>query len=636
MKVRNGTRFNMPLAKFQLRPGIDREGTSYDTEGGWFDANLVRFNKGRPQKIGGWRKANSSTFFGTCRALHSWVSLAGAKYLGLGTTNKYYVEEGGTTYTDVTPLRSTTGSNEISFSATNGSSTITITDSGHGAVGGDFVTFNGCVSLGGNITAAVLNQEYEIQTVTSSSVYIITAKDTSGTTVTANASDSGNGQGTVIGKYQINSGLDVYVSSTGWGVNAWGSSAWGSSNVLDAKNQLRLWSHDHFGEDLIINPRAGGIYYWDASEHVSTTQTRALELASKTGANLVPTVGLQVIVSETDRHVIVLGADPIVGSSRSGSVDPMLIAFSDQENALDFEPLTSNTAGDLRLDQGSLIVGGLNTRQETLIWTDTALYSMQFIGPPYTFGVSLLNSSTGLAGPKAAINSPAGVFWMGQENFYVYNGSVKKVPCNVLTYVFDDFNDSQVYKVFGFSNSKFDEVGWYYCSSGSSEIDRYVVYDYADNVWTYGQLSRTAWLDEGIVNYPRATANNYLYQHEFGYNDDGSPMTNVFIESSDFDIGEGEQFAFVSRIIPDVRFLSNSESGKLNIVLKVRDYPGDSLSTSSTSALGNTTTKADVRARGRQAVIRFESDDDASATGNDDVGWRVGATRLDIRNDGKR
>jgi hypothetical protein len=626
----------MPLAKFQLRPGIDREGTSYDTEGGWFDANLVRFNKGRPQKIGGWRKDNESTFLGTCRALFSWVSLPGAKYLGLGTTSKYYVEEGGTTYTDITPLRSTTGSNEISFSATNGSSTLTITDSGNGAVAGDFVTFSGCVSLGGNITAAVLNQEYEIQTVTNTNVYTITAKDTSGTTVTANASDSGNGQGTVIGKYQINIGLDVYVSSTGWGVNTWGTSGWGSSSSLDATNQLRLWSHDNFGEDLIINPRAGGIYYWDASEHAASTQTRALELANKTGANLVPTVGLQVLVSETDRHVIILGADPIVGSSRSGTIDPMLVAFSDQENALDFEPLTTNTAGDLRLDQGSLIVGGLNTRQETLIWTDTALYSMQFIGPPYTFGVSLLNSSTGLASPKAAINSPAGVFWMGQENFYVYNGSVKKVPCNVLTYVFDDFNDSQVYKVFGFSNNKFDEVGWYYCSSGSSEIDRYVVYDYADNVWTYGQLSRTAWLDEGIVNYPRATANNYLYQHEFGYNDDGSPMTNVFIESSDFDIGEGEQFAFVSRIIPDVRFLSNSEAGKLNIVLKVRDYPGDSLSTSSTSALGNTTTKADVRARGRQAVIRFESDDDASATGNDDVGWRVGATRLDIRNDGKR
>jgi hypothetical protein len=397
-----------------------------------------------------------------------------------------------------------------------------------------------------------------------------------------------------------------------------------------------LWSHDNFGEDLIINPRAGGIYYWDASEHAAGTQTRALELANKTGANLVPTVGLQVLVSETDRHVIILGADPIVGSSRSGTIDPMLVAFSDQENALDFEPLTTNTAGDLRLDQGSLIVGGINTRQETLIWTDTALYSMQFIGPPYTFGVSLLNSSTGLAGPKAAINSPAGVFWMGQENFYVYNGNVKKVPCDVLTYVFDDFNESQVYKVFGFSNNKFDEVGWYYCSSSSSEIDRYVVYDYADNVWTYGQLSRTAWLDEGIVNYPRATANNYLYQHEFGYNDDGSPMTNVFIESSDFDIGDGEQFAFISDIIPDVRFLNNSEAGQVNLVLKVRDYPGDSLSTSSTSAFGSTTKKADVRARGRQAVIRFESDDDASATGNDDVGWRVGATRLNIRNDGRR
>ncbi len=626
----------MPLSKFVLRPGIDREGTSYDTEGGWFDVNLVRFNKGRPQKIGGWRKANNTTFFGTCRALHSWVSLEGTKYLGLGTTCKYYVEEGGTTYTDITPLRSTTGSNEISFSATNGSSTLTITDSGHGAVSGDFVTFSGCVSLGGNITATVLNQEYEIQTVTSTSVYTVTAKDTSGTTVTANASDSGNGQGTIIGKYQINCGLDVYVSSTGWGVNTWGAGGWGSSSALTATNQLRLWSHDHFGEDLIINPRNGGIYYWDTSEHVSGSQTRALELANKTGANLVPTVGLQVIVSETDRHVIVLGADPIVGNSRSGTIDPMLIAFSDQENALDFEPLTTNTAGDLRLDQGSLIVGGINTRQETLIWTDTALYSMQFIGPPYTFGVNLINNSSGLAGPKAAVNSPVGVFWMGQENFYVYNGNVKKVPCNVLNYVFDDFNDSQVYKVFGFSNSKFDEVGWYYCSSSSTEIDRYVMYDYADNVWTYGQLSRTAWIDQGIVNYPRATANNYLYQHEFGYNDDGNPMTNVFIESSDFDIGDGEQFAFISRVIPDVRFLNNSEAGQLNVVLKVRDYPGDSLSTSSTSALGSTTKKADVRARGRQAVLRFESDDDASATGNDDVGWRVGATRLEIRNDGRR
>jgi hypothetical protein len=454
--------------------------------------------------------------------------------------------------------------------------------------------------------------------------------------VTANASDSGNGQGTVIGKYQINVGLDVYVSSTGWGVNTWGASGWGSSNALDVTNQLRLWSHDNFGEDLIINPRAGGIYYWDASEHAAGTQTRALELANKTGANLVPTVGLQVLVSETDRHVIVLGADPIVGSSRSGTIDPMLVAFSDQENALDFEPLTTNTAGDLRLDQGSLIVGGINTRQETLIWTDTALYSMQFIGPPYTFGVNLINNSSGLAGPKAAIDSPVGVFWMGQENFYVYNGSVTKVPCNVLNYVFNDFNESQIYKVFGFSNNKFDEVGWYYCSNSSSEIDRYVMYDYVDNVWTYGQLSRTAWLDQGIVNYPRATANNYLYQHEFGYNDDGSPMTNVFIESSDFDIGDGEQFAFITDIIPDVRFLNNSEAGQINLVLKVRDYPGDSLSTSSTSAFGSTTKKADVRARGRQAVIRFESDDDASATGNDDVGWRVGATRLNIRNDGRR
>jgi len=621
----------VPLAKFILKPGVDREGTSYDNEGGWFDSNLIRFNRGRPQKIGGWRKDSSSTFIGTCRALHGWVDLEGTRYLGLGTTNKYYLEENNADFTDITPIRKTS-TNSITFSATNGSSTITATDSSHGAVIGDFVTISGAVSLGGNVTAAVLNQEYQIVTVPTANTYTFTAKDTSDATVTANASDSGNGGSGVDGAYQINCGLDVYVQSTGWGAGLWGASTWGSSSALTSVNQLRLWSHDHFGEDLLMNVRAGGVYYWDES---SGTSSRAVALSEISGANLAPTVGLQVLVSETDRHVIVLGADPVSGGSRSGSVDPMLIAFSDQENAAEWESLTTNTAGSLRLSEGSMIIGGLKARQEILIWTDTSLYSMQFIGPPYTFGLNLLNKGSGLISPNGAINAAPGVFWMSTDNFYVYNGSVQKLPCSVHSYVFDDINLGQAHKTFAFSNAQFDEIGWFYCSSSSTEIDRYVCYDYVDNVWTYGNLSRTAWLDQGIVNYPRATANNYLYEHEFGYNDDGSPMTNVYIESSDLDIGEGEEFAFISKLIPDVRFLNNSSGGQVNFVLKTRDYPGDSLSTKSTNALTSTTQKKDMRARARQAVIRFESDDD-DTTANDDVGWRIGATRLEIRGDGRR
>ena len=622
----------MPLIKLPFKPGIDNEGTAYDSEGGWFDGNLVRFNKGRPQKVGGWRKTNLNSFLGTCRALHSWTALDGSKYLGLGTTNKYYLEAGaGSDYSDITPIRATT-TNGITFAATDGSSTITATDSSHGAGKGDFVTISGAASLGGNVTAAVLNQEYEISAIVTVNTYTIVAKDTSGSTVTANSSDSGNGGSGVDGAYQINVGLDVYVQGTGWSVGTWGRGTFGSASAISASGQLRIWTHDNFGEDLLINPRGGSIYYWTEANGVNT---RALELASISGANQVPTRGLQVLVSETDRHVIVLGADPISGSSRSGEIDPMLIAFSDQENPLDFESLTTNTAGSLRLSEGSSIIGGKKSREEVLVWTDTALYSMQFIGPPFTFGINLMNSDSGLAGPNAAVDSASGIFWMGRKSFYVYNGTVLKIPCSVQTHVFDDFNESQVFKVFGFSNTRFDEVGWFYCSSSSIEIDKYVVYNYADETWSYGSLGRTAWLDQGVESYPRATADNYQYEHEFGYNDDGNPMTNVFLESSDLDLTDGTEFAFISRIIPDLNFLNNSSDGKINIVLKTRDYPGDSLTVSSTSVVSSTTQKADVRSRARQFVLRFESDDD-SASNNNDTGWRVGATRLEIRSDGSR
>lgn len=623
----------MPLKKIIFKPGINREGTAYDNEGGWFDCNLVRFRKGRPEKFGGWEKISSNTYQGTARALHGWISLAGTKFLGLGTHLKYYIESGGA-FNDITPIRLTTSAGDVTFSATNGDATITVADTSHGAVQNDFVTFSGASSLGGNITAAVLNQEYQIATVVNANSYTIEAKDTSGSTVTANSSDSGNGGSSVVGVYQVNVGLDVYVPGTGWGIDGWGAGTFGSTSSLSATNQLRIWTHDNFGEDLIINARGGGIYKWTENNGLST---RAVELSGISGANLVPTVGLQVITSEKDRHLIVLGADPISGSSRTGSIDPMLVAFSDQENDLDFEPLTTNTAGSLRLSSGSSIIGGVKSRQETLIWTDTALYSMQFIGPPFTFGINLINEGVGLVGPKAAVTAPQGVYWMSYNNFYVYNGSVQHLPCSVHNYVFSDINLIQSFKINAFTIADKNEVGWFYCSANSSEVDRYVIYNYAENLWFYGQLVRTAWLDAGIENYPRAVGNSYLFEQEKGFNDDGSPMTNVFIESSDMDIGDGDQFSFIKRIIPDYKFLQDAtNNGSVNVVLKTRNFPGDTLTTNSTNAVNSTTQQVFVRSRSRQIALRFESDDDATNDGNLGIGWRLGATRVDIKPDGKR
>ena len=618
----------MPLSKIVFKPGINREGTEYDNTGGWFDVNLVRFRKGRPEKFGGWSKDSSNSFLGTARALHAWNSLGGTKYLGVGTTWKYYIREGDS-YSDVTPIRKTT-TDGVTFSATNGSSTITATDNGHGSVINDFVTFTGAASLGGLITAEVLNQEYQITSVTTNT-YTFVAKDTDGNTVTANSSDSGNGGSGVDGVYQINVGLDVYITGTGWSSGTWGEGTFGSTTALSATNQLRLWTHDHFGENLIINPRAGGIYRWVENNGLTT---RAVDLSTVSGANLVPTVGLQVITSEKDRHLIVLGSDSISGGARTGTIDPMLISFSDQENELEFQPLITNTAGDLRLSSGSSIIGATKSRQEILIWTDTALYSMQFVGPPFTFAVNLINEGTGLIGPKAVITSAQSIYWMSSTNFYAYTGSVQKIPCSVHNYVYSDINLSQSFKIHAFTITEKSEVGWFYCSSSATEINRYVIYNYEDQVWYYGQLERHAWLDSGIENYPRATYNGYLFEQEDGFNDDGSPMTNVFIESSDFEVGEGEQFAYIQRMFPDLKFLANSNSGKVNLVLKTRNNPGESLSTSSTSSIGSSTGQVSLRARSRQAVFRVESDDDSD--GNDNVGWRLGATRLDIKPDGRR
>jgi hypothetical protein len=623
----------MPLQKFIFQPGINKEGTAYSNRGGWFDSNLVRFRKGLPEKIGGWVKSSSNSFKATGRALHAWVDLSGTKYLGLGTTWKYYALD-GQVFNDITPIRATT-TNGIVFAATNGSAVITATDSDHGCVVDDFVTISGAVSLGGLITAAVLNQEYQVTAVPSVNTFTFTA------TATANSSDTGNGGSAADAAYQINVGLDVYVPSTGWGSDYWGAGTFGSVSSLGSTNQLRIWSHDNFGEDLLICARGAGIFYWDES---GGANTRAVSLTTL-GANLPPTLALQVMVSDIDRHVICFGADPLNDgrTARTGAVDPMFIAWSDQENVEQWEPLNTNTAGSFRLSAGSAIVGAIRARQETLIWTDTSLYSMTFVGQPFTFAINLVNEGVGLVGPNAMINTPKGVFWMDKKGFYVYSGQVQELPCSVDAYVFSDVNQTQSYQIFGFVNKGFNEVGWFYCSGTSTTPDKYVTYNYEENVWMIGELSRSCWLDEGIFSDPKATSSTsdvgYLYNHESGVDNDGTAMTNVFIESSDFDIDPGgEEFQFISRVIPDIEFTGNADTGasgqNVDIVLKRRNFPGQELTTALTSSCTSVTTRIDTRVRGRQAVLRIQSNDtDTAAVG---TSFRVGAMRMDFKPDGRR
>ena len=625
----------MPLTKFNFKPGINKEETDYSNEGGWVDGDKIRFRKGRVEKIGGWEKSSSNTYIGTGRALHSWVSLGGSRYLGLGTTNKYYIESGGN-FNDITPIRATT-TNGITFAATDGSAIITATDSDHGAVVGDFVTIAGSASLGGNITAAVLNQEHQITGVPTANTYTFTAS------ATANASDSGNGGSGVDGVYQINSGLDFYVAASGWGSGAWSAGTWGSATAITAAGQLRLWTHDNYGENLIINPRGGGIFRWVEDNGLST---RALELSGISGASLVPTKGLQVITSETDRHLIVLGADPISSGSRTGTIDPMLVAFSDQENELDFQPLATNTAGSVRLSSGSFIIGGLKSRQEVLVWTDTSLYSMTFIGPPLTFAINLINEGAGLIGPKGAVNAPNGVYFMSKNAFYFYNGSVQKLPCSVQDYVFADLDLDQAFKCFATLNSAFSEVWFFYPSieDNTREISRYVIYNYEENSWSIGSLIRYAWLDTGIEDKPLATAkvssSNFLYQHETGFNDDLSSMDGVFIESADLDVADGDSFAFVKKLLPDIKFskaVGTDPTPAMNIVVKSRNFANQSLTTDSTTQVTESSTFASLRTRSRQVVLRFESDDDNTVDSNKkDYKWRLGSTRLDVVPSGRR
>ena len=536
----------MPLAKIQFAPGVNKEGTEYTADSGWFDSDKIRFRQGRVEKIGGWQKLIQSAFQGIARSIHNWSSLESIKYIGLGTNLKFYVIEGNS-LNDVTPLRSTTSAGDVTFAATNGSSTITVTDTAHGAVVNDFVTFSGAASLGGNVIASVLNQEYQIASVPTTNTFTITAKDTSGAEVTANSSDTGNGGSSVVGAYQINTGLNAFVQGTGWGAGSWGFGTWGSASSVSASGQLRLISQDNFGEDLIFNIRGGGIFYWDES---SGTGARAINATALAGASNVPTVALQIMVSDVDQHVIAFGSNPI----GSDNIDPLFVRFSDQQNAADWTPTATNTAGGVRINSGSEIIGAVQARQEILIWTDASLHSMRFVGAPFTFQFSTLSTDISMISPKAAVNARGSVFFMDKGGFYVYNGSVQPLPCSVKEHVFSNINQDQAFKIFAAENNAFSEVIWFYpVGSGNTEITNYVSYNYADNLWAVGTLERGAWAGASVRNKPMAatcidsnSSVNYLFEHEVGHDDDGSAMT-AFVESGDLEIGDGSLWKIPAR-----------------------------------------------------------------------------------------
>jgi len=526
--------------------------------------------------------------------------------------------------------------------------TIKVTDEDHGALDNDFVTYTDAATLGGVITAAVLNQEYQIQTIVDDDTYLIEARavaTTSSITTTngleptlvfANTSDSGTGGSATVGAYQINTGLDTTITGNGWNAGSWGRGTWNSAADLSIDGQtLRVWSHDNFGEDLIINPRDEGVFYWDKT---NGTGVRAALISTLSDSSATPTSAKIVLVSDKDRHVIAFGCNP------EGSVtqDPLLVRFASQGNPATWSAQATNTAGDLSIGSGSEIIAAVETKQQVLVFTDVSLHAMQFLGPPFTFGINVVSENITIASALAAINVEDTVYWMGRNEFYAYAGTVQRLPCTVRDYVFNDINSSQLAKITAGSNTAFGEIWWFYPSASSQENDSYVVFNYMENVWSYGSLARTAWLDRGITDLPLVAApDHYLYSHETGF-DDGStePATalTAFIQSSQIDIGDGDEFVFINRMIPDLTFRnSSSESPSATMTLSARNYPGGlylqteskSVTRTSTTPIEQWTEQVSLRLRGRAFALKLES------TG-EGVGWRLGTPRVDMRSDGRR
>jgi len=646
------------LKKILFRPGVNRENTRYASEalgsvnagamttGGWYTSEKVRFRAGTPEKIGGWTRLSANFFLGVCRSLWNWVTLNANNLLGIGTNLKFYIESGGLYY-DITPIRETTAAGAVTFAAVTTapySSTITVTDVNHGATIGSFVTYSGASSLGGNISSDVLNQEYQIASVIDADSYTITAKNTSGVTVTSNASDVGNGGALTVGTYQLNAGYEIQVPLIGWGAGTWGAGTWGVGTTGSTSSPLRIWNQMNFGQNLLYGPSGGGLYFWDATLGLDVRGENILDLVDPSETNA-PIFQNELLVSDASRFVIVFGTNDYGDTD----MDPMLIRWSDQENPLIWTPAATNQAGSLRLSHGSRILAVVQSRQEILVWTDSALYSMQYVGAPAIWTTQLLADNISMIGPNVPAIASGVTYWMGVDKFYKYDGRIQTMRCDLRQYIFSDINQTQNEQVFSGTNEGFNEVWWFYCSESSTAIDKYVIYNYLEDIWYYGTMARTAWLDSGLRAYPMAATyiNNIVY-HENGVDDNATatptPIESL-ISSSEFDIDDGHNFGFVYRILPDLTFrdstgdltpqvtmtlipLANSGSGYNN----PQSEGGSSNATIqriATAPVEQFTGQVFIRVRGRQMTFKI----DCAQLGTQ---WQLGAPRIDIRQDGRR
>ena len=702
----------MPLQKVLFKPGVNRENTRYTNEGGWYECDKVRFRQGTPEVIGGWQPISGYTYQGVCRSLWNWASLAGANYIGVGTNLKFYIEQGGAYY-DITPIRSTTAAGDVTF-AGNGTTTVTVTDTNHGCLTGDFVTFSGATGT----YATTLNAQFQV-TVLTANTYTIS---TSPTVVASGAT----GGASVVGTYQIGVGPATPVPLLGWGAGTWGSPPPASGTIgtwgygLPSTSALRLWNQINYGQDLIYGPRGYGIYYWTAANGVSTrgvllnslggtvsftnasptvvtstieyTEGAAIQFAATTslptgisaattyyvfevtgltfklltsaGAAVnttstgtgvyvslivdVPVVQNNLTVSDSSRFIIAFGCNDYGQSS----IDPMLIRWSGQNDPYNWTPDPTNQAGFARLSHGSQIVTTVQTRQEIVVFTDSSIYSLQYLGPPYVWAPQLLGDNISIMSPNAAVIASGIIYWMGVDKFYVYDGRVQTLNCDLRRYVFQDLNQEQALQVFCGTNEGFNEVWWFYCSAGSSAVDKYVIYNYVEKVWYYGTMGRTAWLDSGLLPFPVAapynssTLTGNLVFHEDGLNDNTTGTNaaiSAYISSSEFDIGDGHNFGFVWRVLPDITFSdsSNAPSGAVPVVTMTLYGLTNSGSgrTSSASQPVSSSSAYDIteeftgqiftRMRGRQMIFKVESNQINTA-------WQLGAPRIDIRPDGRR
>jgi hypothetical protein len=618
------------LKKLVFSPGVNRESTSYAAEGTWYICDKVRFRSAKPEKIGGWIPLSSNTFLGTARTMWAWTTNAGYNNVGIGTNLKYYVENAGAYY-DITPLRTTATLASNPFT-TNGTTTVIVTHIAHGAITGDFVTFTGAVGFNG-LTAGDLNKEFQVTYLTANTYSIVVS-------VTPSGSGSGGGA-SVSAAYQINVGGAQATQFFGWGTGSWSSGGWGLATTTGVSVPLRLWNSHNYGQNLIYGPRGGAIYYWDASNLPTNYNNRGVLLSGILGASGVPAFQNELLVSDTSRFVLAFGtneiATPLV-------LDPLLIRWSDQENPLQWTPAITNQAGSIRLSSGSKIIAAISTKQEIVVFTDSSVYSMQYVGPPYVWNLSQLADNVSVMSPQSMVVANNIVYWMGSDKFYMYSGRVETLPCALRSYVFSDINFDQKDQIISGTNEGFTELWWFYCSASNTTAtpDKYVVFNHLDRAWYYGTMQRTAWLDTGIRQFPMAIRSDRILYHETGNDDNttGTPTAiNAYIETADFDLdGDGDRMTFCWRMIPDVTFSgSTSNAPQVTVVVKPRDYPGvnykpespESVIQAVTSPVEQYTKQVFLRFRGRQMAFRIESNTIGTQ-------WQLGAPRIDVRPDGRK